>query len=320
MSKPLAKYVWFDGEIVPWEKATVHVLAHALHYGTGVFEGIRAYKAEDEVVVFRLREHIKRMVESAKLYGFDLPYSNEEMCDAVIKLIQKNDFHSSLYIRPIAFKGVAGISLDPRPIPTSVSIIAFPFEKYFGSEKLGLNINVSSWRRIGEPAVPGIAKACGHYINSALARAESGDAGFDEALFLNSGGNVCEGTGENIFIVKDQQISTPGLTSGILNGITRQTVISLIRDWELPFTERDIARAELYTCDEAFFTGTAVEVASVLSIDRKPVGNGKPGPVTMRVKEAYEQTVKGLNSKYLRYLTPVYGRQQVVRATSDPNR
>ena len=310
MSKALAKYVWFDGEIVPWEKATVHVLAHALHYGTGVFEGIRAYKAEDEVVVFRLREHIKRMVESAKLYGFELPYSDEEMCDAVIKLIQKNDFHSSLYIRPIAFKGVAGISLDPRPIPTSVSIIAFPFEKYFSNEKLGLNINVSSWRRIGEPAVPGIAKACGHYINSVLARSEASDAGFDEALFLNKDGNVCEGTGENIFLVKDGLISTPSLASDILKGITRQTIIELIEDDHLRLAERVITRAELYSCDEAFFAGTAAEVAPILSIDRKTVGNGKPGPVTLRLAKEYEAIVTGTNQKYLKHLTPVYGTQQ----------
>ena len=320
MFKAPAKYVWLDGEIVPWEKATIHVFTHALHYGTGVFEGIRAYKAEDDVLIFRLKDHVQRMVESAKLYSFDLPYNDKEICDAVIRLIQKNDFHSSLYIRPIAFKGVGGINLDARATPTSVSIIAFPYEKYFNHEKLGLDINVSTWRRIGEPAVPGLAKACGHYINSVLARTESAEGGFDEALFLDRDGNVCEGTGENIFLVKDEQIATPGFGSGILNGITRKTVISLIQDLELSFAEREIARAELYTCDEAFFTGTAAEVAPILSVDRKPVGNGKPGPVTSKLKEEYENIVTGLNSKYLRYLTPVYESQQFVRATSESNR
>jgi branched-chain amino acid aminotransferase len=305
-----------DGEVVPWENATVHVFTHALHYGTGVFEGIRAYNVEDEVLIFRLKDHIKRMTESAKLYSFGLPYSEEEICDGVLELITRNDFHSSLYIRPIAFKGVGGINLDARATPTSVSIMAFPYQKYFNHEKQGLDINVSTWRRISEPAVPGMAKACGHYINSVLARTESAEAGFDEALFLDHSGNVSEGTGENIFLVKDGEIVTPGFSSGILNGITRRTVISLIRDLGLPLTEREVHRAELYISDEAFFTGTAAEVAPILSIDRKPVGNGSPGKVTTRLREEYERVVTGRNSKYLDYLTPVYGRQQFVRATS----
>ena len=319
MFKIPAKYVWFNGEVVPWEKATVHVFTHALHYGTGVFEGIRAYKAWDDVLIFRLKDHVKRMMESARMYTFDLPYSDEEICDAVIELIVKNDFHSSLYIRPIAFKGVGGINLDARATPTSVSIIAFPYEKYFNHEKPGLDVNVSTWRRISEPAVPGMAKACGHYINSVLARTESAEAGFDEALFLDSDGNVCEGTGENIFLVKDGEIATPGLSSGILNGVTRKTVMGLIRDLGMSIAEREIARAELYTCDEAFFTGTAAEVAPILSIDRKPIGIGKPGKVTSRLKSEYERIVTGLNSRYVQYLTPVYGSQQFVRATTESN-
>jgi branched-chain amino acid aminotransferase len=303
-----AKYVWLDGEIVPWEKATVHVFTHALHYGTGVFEGIRAYRVGDDVLVFRLRDHLKRMAESAKMYTFDLPYGEDELCDAVLALIEKNDFHSSLYIRPIAFKGLGGISLDARATPTSVSIIAFPYEKYFGENNSGLNICVSTWRRIGEPAVPSMAKACGHYINSVLARTEAAQAGFDEALFLDASGNVSEGTGENIFICKNGLISTPSFASDILNGITRQTVINLIRDLGLPFVERTVRRAELYTCDEAFFTGTAAEVAPIVAVDRKVVGNGKPGQVTIRLRDEYERIVTGVNEKYREYLTSVYGK------------
>ena len=319
MFKPPAKYVWLDGEVVPWEKATVHVFTHALHYGTGVFEGIRAYSVEDDVLIFRLKDHVERMMGSAKLYSFDLPYTGNEICDAIKDLIAKNDFHSSLYIRPIAFKGVGGISLDARATPTSVSILAFPYEKYFNHEKLGLDINVSSWRRISEPAVPGMAKACGHYINSVLARTESAEAGFDEALFLDGNGSVCEGTGENIFIVKDGLISTPGFSSGILNGITRQTVIALIKDLNMPFVERPIARAELYTADEAFFTGTAAEVAPILSIDRKPVRDGNPGEITCKLRDEYNRVVTGLNNKYVHYLTYVYGIKPYVpmRATVD---
>lgn len=301
-----AKYVWLNGDIVPWDKATVHVFTHGLHYGTGVFEGIRAYSIGDEVLVFRLRDHLKRMAESAKIYTFELPYSQDELYGAVLQLIEKNDFHSSLYIRPIAFKGVGGINLDARATPTSVSIIAFPYEKYFDETKMGLDVCVSSWRRVGEPAVPAMAKACGHYINSVLARTEAAQAGFDEALFLDSDGNVSEGTGENIFIVKDGLISTPTSASDILKGITRQTVISLIHDLGLAFEERSIRRAELYTCDEAFFTGTAAEVAPILSIDRKPVGNGKQGQITVRLRDEYERVVTGTNQKYRNYLTGVY--------------
>jgi len=305
-----AKYVWLNGDVVPWDKATVHVFTHGLHYGTGVFEGIRAYKVEDEIFIFRLNDHVRRMIESAKIYSFDLPYTKDEICDAVLHLIEENDFHSSLYIRPIAFKGVGGINLDARATPTSVSIIAFPYEKYFDENKPGLDVCVSSWRRIGEPAVPGMAKACGHYINSVLARTEAAEAGFDEALFLDSSGNVSEGTGENVFIVRDGLISTPGFSSGILNGITRQTVIELVKDQEILFEERSIVRAELYTCDEAFFTGTAAEVAPILTIDRKPVGSGRPGRVTTQLRQEYERVVIGLNEKYLSYLTPVYGNRQ----------
>jgi branched-chain amino acid aminotransferase len=307
MFKAPAKFVWLDGEIVAWDKATIHVFTHALHYGSGVFEGIRAYSVGDDILVFRLKDHLKRMAESAKIYSFELPYTQEELQDAVLQLIEKNDFHSSLYIRPIAFKGVGGINLDARAIPTSVSIIAFPYEKYFDETKMGLDICVSSWRRVGESAVPAMAKACGHYVNSVLARTEAAQAGFDEALFLDADGNVSEGTGENIFLVKDDLIFTPNLASDILNGITRRTVISLIHDLGMPLEERAIRRAELYTCDEAFFTGTAAEVAPILSIDRKQVGNGKQGQVTAKLRDEYERIITGTNEKYHKYLTSVYG-------------
>jgi branched-chain amino acid aminotransferase len=310
--KAPAKYVWLDGEIVPWEKATVHVFTHALHYGTGVFEGIRAYQVDDgEVLVFRLKDHLKRMAESAKLYNFDMPYSEEEIGNAILELIEKNDFHSSLYIRPIAFKGVGGINLDARATPTSCSIIAFPYQKYFDAAKPGLDVCVSTWRRLGEPAVPAMAKACGHYINSVLARTEAAELGCDEALFLDNNGNVSEGTGENLFIVKNGIISTPGADSNILYGITRDTIIHLIKDLEMRLTERPLARAELYTCDEAFFTGTAAEVAPILTIDRKKIGNGRPGQITTQLGKEYERIVTGMNERYRNYLTPVYNKRSL---------
>ena len=305
MFEVAAEYVWMDGEFVPWDKATVHVFTHALHYGSGVFEGIRAYKAGGDVLVFRLDDHIRRLFDSAKIYGFDMPYNMQAIHDAVLELIRKNQFHSSLYIRPIVFKGVAGISLDARSIPTSVSIIAFPYEKYFDSTKQGLDICVSTWRRLGEPAVPAIAKACGHYVNSVLARTEAAEAGFDEALFLDNEGNVSEGTGENIFMVRDKRIFTPTVASNILNGITRQTIIDIINDRNMAFSERSMARAELYACEEAFFTGTAAEVAPILSVDRRPIGN-QPGPVTMELQREYAKVVTGANAKYSKYLASVY--------------
>ncbi len=307
MSKALAKFVWMNGELVPWAEATVHVFTHALHYGTGVFEGIRAYSRNHEVFVFRLRDHIRRLSESAKIYRFDLPFSEDEVCNGIIELIKKNDFHSSLYIRPIAFKGVGGISLDARATQTELSIIAFPYAKYFDERKPGLDVCVSTWRRLGDPAAPAQAKACGHYVTSVLARTEAGEAGFDEALFLDDAGCVSEGTGENIFIVKDREISTPPISSKILKGITRDTVIDLIHDSGVSFAERVIARSELYTCDEAFFTGTAAEVAPILSVDRRPVGDGKPGEVTVKLQKEFERVVAGGNPRYLHHLTAVYG-------------
>lgn len=304
-----------NGEIVAWDKATVHVFTHALHYGTGVFEGIRAYKAGDDVLIFRLDDHIRRMFDSAKIYGYNMPYDKEAIRDAVLELIRKNRFHSSLYIRPIAFKGLGALSLDARATPTSVSIIVLPFEKYFDTRKTGVDVCVSTWRRLGDPAVPAMAKACGHYINSVLARTEAAEAGFDEALFLDDDGYVCEGTGENIFIVRDGRISTPTIASNILKGITRETIISLIKDRNMDFSERSIARGELYTCEEAFFTGTAAEVAPILSIDRKPIGKSEPGPRTMELQREYAKLVTGMNAKYKEYLTAVYatGRSPLAR-------
>jgi branched-chain amino acid aminotransferase len=300
-----AEYVWMNGQIVPWDKATVHVFSHALHYGTGVFEGIRAYKTGDHIFVFRLDDHIKRMFDSAKVYGLKMPYDKEAIHNAVLELIKANGFHSSLYIRPIAFKGVGGISLDARTTPTDVSIIAMPYEKYFDASKPGLDICVSTWRRVGDPSVPAMAKACGHYVNSVLARNEAAEAGFDEALLLDNNGNVSEGTGENIFIVRGGRVSTPTIASNILNGITRDTIINLINDQKMSLTERTIARGEVYTCDEAFFTGTAAEVAAILSIDRRVVGDGRPGPVTKELQVEYEKVVMGKNPKYSDYLTTV---------------
>jgi len=295
-----------NGEYVKWENANVPILTHALHYGTAVFEGIRAYETSEGLAVFRLKEHMHRLKASAHAYMMELPYSESELCDATTALLAKNEMHSSTYIRPIAFKAVGGINLDFRAVPTWVAIVAFPYEKYF--EKEGLDVCVSSWRKTGEPSVPSLAKASGHYINSVLAKVEAAQNGFDEAVFLDHRGFVSEGSGENIFLVKQQTLHTPSLSAGILEGVTRDTLRAIVQDHDLKLQERDITRGELYTCDEAFFTGTAAEISPIVSIDKRRIGQGRPGPVTERVRKLYSEVVSGNDERYHHWLTPVYSR------------
>jgi branched-chain amino acid aminotransferase len=304
MSIGKQKFVWMNGELVEWDRANVPILTHALHYGTAVFEGIRAYKTGRELSIFRLKDHMRRLKGSAHVYLMDLPYSESELCEATTALVAKNEMRDSAYIRPIAFKAEGGINLDYREVPTWVAIVAFSFNKYH--EKEGLDVCVSSWRRTGEPSVPSLAKASGHYINAVLARVEAAQNGFDEAIFLDHRGFVSEGTGENIFIVRNETLHTPPLSAGILEGITRDTVRTIAQDQDLKIQERDIARAELYTCDEAFFTGTAVEVSPIVSIDRRKIGDGNPGPVTRKVQKLFSNVVSGNNKQYDHWLTPVY--------------
>lgn len=304
MSLVKPKFVWMNAEFVEWDKATVPILAHALHYGTAVFEGIRAYKTGSGVSIFRLEDHMRRLKASAHTYLIDLPYSESELCKATTSLVAKNEMRDSSYIRPIAFKAEGGVSLDYRNVPTWVAILAFSFSKYH--EKEELDVCVSSWRRTSEPSVPSLAKASGHYINAALARVEAEQNGFDEALFLDYRGFVSEGTGENIFIVRNQTVHTPPLSAGILEGVTRDTLLKIAQDHGLKVQERDIARAELYTCEEAFFTGTAVGISPIVSIDRRKIGDGKPGPVTRRVQKLYSDVVSGNDKQYGHWLTPVY--------------
>jgi len=298
------EFVWMNGEFIEWEKANVPILVHALHYGTAVFEGIRAYKTSDGLSIFRLKEHMHRLNDSAHAYVMALPYSESDLCEATTALLAKNEMRDETYIRPIAFKAVGGIKLDFRKIPTWVAIVAFPYEKYF--EKDGLDVCVSSWRRTGEPSVLSLAKASGHYINSALAKVDAAENGFDEAILLDQRGFVSEGSGENIFIVKKGIIYTPPLSAGILEGITRDTVCTIAHDRGLKLQERDIARGELYTCDEAFFSGTAVGISPILSIDRRKIGEGRPGLVTKRMQELYSEVVCGNEERYSNWLTPVY--------------
>lgn len=306
------EFVWMNGEFIDWERANVPILTHALHYGTAVFEGIRAYKTRDGLSIFRLKEHMHRLKASAHAYMMALPYSESDLCEAATRLLAKNEMRDSTYIRPIAFKAVGGktpekpfrLQIDFRGVPTWAAIVAFPYDKYF--EREGLQVCVSSWRRTGEPSVLSSVKASGHYINSVLAKVEAAQNGFDEAIFLDQRGFVSEGSGENIFLVKKEIIHTPPLSAGILEGITRDTLCTMAHDHGFKLQERDIARGELYTCDEAFFTGTAAGISPILSIDRREIGGGRLGPVTKRMQELYSEVVCGNDERYRHWLTPVY--------------
>jgi len=298
------KYIWFNGRIVGCEEARVHVLTHALHYGTGVFEGIRGYWNGSNLHVFRLRDHMVRLVNSAKLVGFNIGYTVEQLVDATIEVIRANGFREDVYIRPIAFIGEGGISLDITGMPVEIAIAAFPFGKYLKAE--GVRVKVVSWRRVPSFSMPVMAKACGIYLNSVIALREARLEGCDEAILLDWRGYVAEGSGENVFIVRRGVIATPPTTASILEGITRDTVIRIARDEGYMVEERDITREELLTAEEVFFTGTAAEITPVLEVDGRPVGEGKPGPITMKLKEKYQRIVMGLEERYKHWLTPVY--------------
>jgi branched-chain amino acid aminotransferase len=286
-----ADFIWMNGELVPWDEAKVPVMAHALHYGTGVFEGLRGYGTGGNLLIFRMEEHFERLQQSATICDIEPPYSSAEMQQACLDLLRANKIKEDCYIRPIFFVGFSGINLSFLGYPIQASIIAFPFKHYFS--KPGLDVCVSSWTRLYDAVTPPMAKICGNYVNSVFAKREAGKNGFDEAIMLNSTGKVSEGSGENIFIVKRGKIHTPTLGSSILDGITRNTVIELAEKKNLEVVQRDIMRAELYTADEIFLTGTAAGIAPVVSVDRKPVALGRVGPITQKLSEAYTSLVLG---------------------------
>jgi branched-chain amino acid aminotransferase len=298
------EFIWFDGKTVPANQAQVSVRTHSLHYGTAVFEGIRAYYEDNDLYVFRLKDHLRRLVESAKMIHLVTAFTVGELEDGVLALLKKNEFRTSVYIRPITFVGEGGISLDFRNLPKHTAIFAIPFAAYF--EKSGLRLTVSPWRKISQTSLIPRAKAAGNYLNSSLATIEAKLAGYDEALLLEEDGRVSEGAGQNVFIVRDGVISTPPTYSSILEGITRDTIIKLAKDAGFVVVERPIDRSELYTADEVFFTGTACEVESVLEIDGRRINDGDPGKVTRLLKNSYSRVVSGRSRKYRNWLTSVY--------------
>ena len=293
------EHIWMNGELVAWEDAKVHVLTHGLHYGTGVFEGIRCYETADGPAIFRLREHLERLYKSAELFYMPVPFELEELRAATHELVGRNDLRSC-YIRPLVFRGYGQMGLNPLEAPVDVCIAAWPWGAYLGEEgkRDGIRAKVSSWRRISPDSLIPHAKASGQYLNSVLAKIESLKAGYEEAILLDDHGHVCEGSGENLYAVSDGVITTPPQTASILDGITRKSVLQIASDLGHGVVERDLARAELYLADEVFCSGTAAEIVPIREIDDHAIGTGEPGPVTRGVQATFDEAISGRAERY----------------------
>jgi len=297
-----------DGAFVDWADATVHVLTHTMHYGSGVFEGIRAYPTPRGVAVFRLRDHIERLFTSAKVFLIDVPFTVDEVIEATRSLVRVNGLDDGCYIRPLVYLGYGEMGLNPIPCPVNVSIAAWPWGTYLGEEGVanGVSVKISSWRRHDPNAVPTAAKGTGMYVNSSLAKVEAIKGGYDEAILLAPDGNVSECTGENIFVVRDGVISTPPTSdAGALKGITQDSIETIARDFGYEVTHEQLIRTDLYSADEAFLTGTAAEVVPIRAVDDRPVGSGKPGPITRQLQQTYFATVRGEVDQYKDWLDHV---------------
>ena len=301
-----ADLIWHNGELVAWEDAKVHVLTHGLHYGTGVFEGVRAYETTKGTAIFRHLEHIDRLFKSAELYYMPIPYTQAEIRQATHELIAANGL-TECYIRPIAFRGYGQMGLYPLDAPVEVAIATWPWGAYLGedSKTHGVRAKVASWRRIPHDALIPHAKASGQYLNSILAKIEATKAGYQEAILLDSRGFVCEGSGENIYVVRDDVIITPPQTAGILDGINRKSVLRIAVDLGYTVLERDLARAELYLADEVFLSGTAAELVPVREIDDHLIGGGERGPMTTALQRVFDDALHGRDPRYLEWLDAV---------------
>lgn len=302
-----AELIWMNGDFVAWDEARVHVLSHGLHYGTGVFEGVRCYDTEIGPAIFRHADHVRRLEQSAELYYMPLPYSADEIAEATRELIRRNGL-SSCYIRPLAFRGYGEMGLYAKSAPIEVTIAVWPWGAYLGEEgkKHGIRAKVSSWRRISSQSLIPHAKASGAYLNSILAKTESANAGYQEAILLDERGFVCEGSGENIFVVREGKIFTPPQVASILDGINRRSVMQIAGDLGYQVVERDIARSELYIADEVFLTGTAAELVPVSEIDDHRIG--EPGEITRHVQAKFEDALYGRAEEYIEWLDPIQPR------------
>ncbi len=298
--------IWYDGELVNWHDAKIHVLSHALHYGTGVFEGIRAYETSRGPAVWHLDEHLKRLFRSAKLYHMDIPFSLEAITEATKELIRANGLRSC-YIRPLVIRGYGEMGVNPLHAPVNVIMAVWPWGAYLGEDALeqGVRVKISSWRRNSQNSLPAAAKATGQYINSVLAKVESLKAGYDEAIMLNEQGFITDGSGENVFVVRDRTLTTPPIQAGCLDGITRASVMTLARDIGYEVREENLVRTDLYNADECFFTGTAAEITPIREVDDRVVGEGHRGPVTKELQGAFFAATKGETERYADWLTYV---------------
>ncbi len=305
MISHFSKFVWFDGKLMPIDKAKVPITTHAIHYGTSIFEGIRAYWNSKNLHIFRLDDHIERFRNSGKYYSISLNFSDKDIKKAVINLCKKNKIKKSCYIRPFYFVGQYGINLHvTEKAPTHVAMFMFPFGNLFN--KKGITAGVSSWRKFSISSTPPQAKMGGNYLNSILATQESKRNGYDEAILLDKFGNVSEAPGENIFIVLNNKIITPPTSSSALKGITRDSIFSLVEDRNYESSIREINRSELYIADEIFLTGTAAEITPIIRVDERKIGNGKVGKITKELMADYTDVVMNRNEKYSTWLTPVY--------------
>jgi branched-chain amino acid aminotransferase len=298
--------IWMDGGLVDWKDAQIHVLSHALHYGSGVFEGIRAYSTARGPAVWHLDEHLKRLYRSAKLYHLDIPFSPEALTEGTKDLITVNGLESC-YVRPLVFRGYGEMGVNPLDAPVNVVIAVWPWGAYLGEDALerGVRIKISSWRRNPQNSLPAAAKATGQYINSVLAKVESLKAGYDEAIMLNDHGYITDGSGENVFIVRKGMLVTPPTQAGCLDGITRESVITLARENGYEVREENLVRTDLYNADECFFTGTAAEITPIREVDDRVVGEGHRGPVTKELQTAFFAATKGENPTHTDWLTYV---------------
>ncbi|MDO5814900.1 MAG: branched-chain amino acid transaminase [Methanobrevibacter sp.] len=295
-----ASKIWFDGNMVDWKDANIHVLSHVVHYGTSVFEGIRAYNNENGVAVFRLKEHVQRLFDSAKIYKIEIPYTQEEIEEAILETVRVNDLNGC-YIRPIVFKGYGELGVDPSNCPVNVVIAAWEWGSYLGEEGManGVDIGVSSWRKPAPDTFPALAKCGANYMNSQLAKLEAIDNGYDEAIMLDYEGHVSEGSGENIFLVEGEKLFTPAMSSSNLKGITRDSVMTIARDLGYEVVEEVISRERLYSANEVFFTGTAAEVTPIRSIDHRTIGIGRRGPISEKIQSAFFDIVEAkVEDKY----------------------
>lgn len=301
-----AEKIWFDGRLVPWDKATVHVAAHVLHYGSSIFEGIRAYSIDGNPAVFCLDPHVDRLFNSAKIYRMEIPYTRDEINEAILETVAANG-HQSCYIRPLVFRGYGSLGVNPQPCPVQVVIITMEWGAYLGPEAIeqGVDVGVSSWQRMAPNTLPASAKIGGQYINSQLIVMEAVQRGYVEGIALDTNGYVSEGSGENLFVVQDGQILTPPLSSSILQGITRRCVLTMAEEMNYTVREQQIPRELLYVADELFFSGTAAEITPVRSVDGISIGSGSRGPVTEALQTEFFGITSGTIPDRHGWLTPV---------------